>query len=212
MGITIAAIVIAFALSKSKEPQEKSAVVERPSQPGEALPVLFQVPDFTLTNQQGKEISAADLRGQVWLADIIFTSCAGPCPDMTRRIADLQSAIPSNAPVKFVTLTTDPGTDTPSVLAAYGRRFQADPQRWHFLTGSKKQIGDLAIRGLKLTSLEKEPEKQENPNDLFVHSTMFVLVDGQGRARAVFESEDPEMRGKVLQALAKLGVNLAVEK
>src|SRR5262249_25796619 len=139
-----------------------------------------------------------------WLADIIFTRCAGPCPEMTRRMAKLQAAIPAAQPVKLVTLTTDPDHDTPSVLLAYSKRFDADPARWHFLTGTKKQIADVAVRGLKLTLLDKQPQQQENPNDLFIHSTLFVLVDRHGRARAVFESDDAELQSKVLQALGQL--------
>jgi protein SCO1/2 len=157
-----------------------------------------------LTNQDGRAVSAVDLRGQLWLVDIIFTRCAGPCPEMTRRLADLQTLIPTNQPVRFVTLTTDPEHDTPAVLQAYGRRFGAQAGRWELLTGSKKQIADLAVRQLKLVALEKERDKQETPDDLFIHSTLFVLMDKQGRARAVFESDDATLRDKVLQAIHRL--------
>ena len=168
------------------------------------LPVLFEVPDFALTNQSGQVVTRSNLRGQVWIADIIFTLCGGPCPEMTRRMADLQAAIPAEQPVKFVTLTTHPEHDTPPVLQSYARRFLAQPGRWHFLTGTKRQIADLAVGGLKLTALEKEAEKQENLNDLFIHSTIFVLIDQQGRARATFESDDPAMKSKLLPAVMKL--------
>jgi protein SCO1 len=205
MAITIVAIVVAFVISRQRNSKETgSSPAANQLQAGKSLPVLFQVPDFSLTNQNGKIVSATDLRGKVWLADIIFTSCAGPCPEMTRRMADLQASIVETASFKLVTLTTHPEVDTPAVLAAYGRRFQADAERWHFLTGSKKQIVDLAIGGLKFTSIEKEPAQQENPNDLFIHSTLFVLVDKQGRARGLFENEDPEMKPKVLWAVAQL--------
>src|SRR5947208_2333890 len=123
---------------------------------------------------------------------------------MTRRMAELQAALPTNRPVICVTLTTDPEHDTPAVLQAYSRRFGAQAGRWHFLTGTKQQIADLAVRGLKLTALDKEPEKQENANDLFIHSTLFVLLDKQGRARAVFESDDTDLKSNVLQAIDRL--------
>jgi protein SCO1 len=196
--LTVASIVIAFLIGQTR----------RQKQP--TLDVLFQVPDFTLTNQAGQPFGSANLRGHVWLAEIIFTKCAGPCPRMTERMAQLQAAIPPDKAVRFVTLTTDPEYDTPSVLDAYSRRFKAQPERWHFLTGTKQQIADVAVRGLKLTALEKEMAERENPNDLFIHSTLFVIVDKRGKARAVIETEPsegeapPEVKTAVLPIIDRL--------
>lgn len=159
---------------------------------GPRLPVLFQVPPFTLTNQQGRVFNSDELRGKVWLADIIFTHCAGPCPRMTQRMAELQAAVSTDKKVRFISLTTDPENDTPAVLATYAKRFGASPDRWQFLTGSKQQIADVAVRGLKLTTLPKDVAKMENPNDLFIHSTILVVIDKRGRARASIETEPAE--------------------
>ena len=65
--------------------------------PGQPLPVIGQIADFTLTNQNGRAVSLADLRGQVWVADIIFTRCPGPCLRMTRQMKALQDALPPAA-------------------------------------------------------------------------------------------------------------------
>jgi len=207
IALTIAAIVLAFVVKEriqSRTSSKDEANLAASESADGPLPVLFEVPDFALTNQNGQVTTRASLRGQLWLADIIFTRCAGACPEMTRRIAALQSAIPATQPVKFVTLTTDPGNDTPSVLQRYARQFGAQADRWYFLTGSKKQIADLAVHGLKLTALDKEASQQENPNDLFIHSTIFVLIDKRARARAVFESDDEAMKPKVLAAIERL--------
>jgi protein SCO1/2 len=156
------------------------------------LPVLFPVADFTLTNQSGRPFGVANLRGHVWIAEVIFTRCGGPCPRMTQRMAELQGAIPADKPVRFVTLTTDPEFDTPPVLNSYARRYKADPARWQFLTGSKPQMAEAIVRGLKLTAQGQEPAKMQNANDLFIHSTILLAVDKQGRARAVIETEPAE--------------------
>ena len=92
---------------------------------GSVLPVIGTVADFSLTNQLGQTVSLAHLRGKVWVADIIFTRCPGPCATMTQRMSELQSALSPNQPVQFVSLTTDPGFDTPSVLKKYAERFKA---------------------------------------------------------------------------------------
>lgn len=151
-------------------------------------PVLGQVADFVLTNQAGCQVTLSHLLGKPWIADIIFTRCAGPCPLMTRKLSELQARLSAESPVQLVTLTTDPGFDTPAVLAKYGERFEARSNRWTFLTGAKAQIGRLAIDSLKLTAIEKKPEERADDADLFVHSTMFVLVDKLGRLRGVYQT------------------------
>lgn len=158
------------------------------STPKPALPVIGSIADFALTNQAGQFVSLADLRGRVWVADIIFTRCAGPCPRMTRQMQSLQAALPADSRAKLVTLTTDPGFDTPEVLKKYADRFKANADRWLFLTGAKQQLAALGIDSLKLTAVEKKPEERTDADDLFIHSTIFVVVDQQARLRAAFET------------------------
>lgn len=207
MGLTMVAIVVAFILKERKSTVTSLDGVELKDIGGGAggpPPVLFDVSDFALTNQTGAVVTRSNLLGKVWLADIIFTRCAGPCPEMTRRMAELHGAIPPQSPVAFVTLTTDPLFDTPQVMLSYARRHGAQPGRWHFLTGTPRQIADFAVQGLKLTALDKEASKQVDPNDLFIHSTIFVVVDKRGRARAVLESDDPALKVKALGLIQQL--------
>ena len=204
--LTIIAIVVAFVVKERSRRSDSPNGIEL-KQTGAAsgvLPVLFEVPDFSLTNQTGKSIGRNHLLGRVWIADIIFTRCAGPCPEMTRRMAELQTTISTKSPVSFVTLTTDPLHDTPPVMAGYARRFMAQPERWHFLTGTPKQIADFAVGGLKFTTLDKELSEQSDGNDLFIHSTIFVVMDKKGRARAVLESDEASFKAKALGIVQKL--------
>jgi protein SCO1/2 len=122
------------------------------------------------------------------VADIIFTRCPGPCLKMSRQMKELQTRFPANSQAKMITLTTDPDFDTPPVLKSYAARFDADPNRWIFLTGTKPQIASLAIGSLKLTAIEKKTEERESPDDLFVHSTIFVVIDKKGQLRGIFET------------------------
>src|SRR5436190_9840313 len=77
------------------------------------LPIYGQVSGFTLTNQLGSAVSLRDLAGHVWIADIIFTRCPGPCMRMTRQMNELQAALPPRTQARLVSLTTDPDFDTP---------------------------------------------------------------------------------------------------
>jgi protein SCO1 len=166
---------------------------------GPPLPVLGQVAPFSLTNQDGQTISLSSLRGHVWVADVIFTRCAGPCLKMSRQMKQLQDALPPGGGVRLVSLTTDPGYDTPKVLKTYGQRFGADNARWMFLTGTKQQLADLETGSLKLSALAKKPGEQQDPVDLFIHSTIFVVVDKQGGLRAFFETTGDQVDPQKVQ-------------
>lgn len=152
------------------------------------LPVLGQIANFTLTNQNGQVTTLADLTNHVWIADIIFTRCAGPCPRMTRQMESLQDALPPTSQAKLVTLTTDPDFDTPPVMKKYGERFHADSNRWTFLTGTKKEIAALASGSLKLSAMPVKAEEQKDSADLFIHTTIFVVVDKHAQLRGAFET------------------------
>ena len=194
LGLTTALLVLAFLL----------AALNLRAGLGKPLPVISQVADFTLTNQNGQAVTLADLRGRVWVGDIIFTRCPGPCLKMTRQMRELQQSLPSGSHARLVTLTTDPEFDTPAVLKTYAGRFGADLNRWCFLTGLKPQIAALGRDSLKLTAIEKKPEDRQSPDDLFIHSTIFVLVDKKGQVRGVYETTgegvDPSQVQKQLLA------------
>jgi protein SCO1/2 len=152
------------------------------------LPVISQIADFTLTNQDGKITTLADLTNHVWVADIIFTRCAGPCPVMTTKMHGLQLLLPQASTAKLVTLTTDPDYDSPALIKKYGEHFGADFSRWTFLTGTKTEIAALASGSLKLSAVPVKAEDQKNSADLFIHTTIFVVVDKHAQLRAAFET------------------------
>jgi cytochrome oxidase Cu insertion factor (SCO1/SenC/PrrC family) len=168
------------------------------------LPVISQIPAFSLTNQDFRTFTKLSLLGRVTLADIVFTRCGGPCPEMTRKMSELQTALPADRAIQFLTLTTDPGFDTPEVLKRFGARFNADFNRWSFVTGPKIEIARLAVDGLKLVAEEKPAPTRTSAEDLFIHSTIFVVVDKQGQLRGSFDSSEPDFQKRVRAAVKKL--------
>jgi len=156
----------------------------------EQLPVIRAVPEFSLTDQEGRTVTNADLRGKIWIADFIFTRCAGPCPLMTARMLEMQKALVKTPEVKLVSVTVDPEYDTPEVLKAYAEANFADPERWKFLTGDKVVIEKLVTEGF----MQHLSEEGGEP----VHGTMFLIVDGNGMVRSARMLEDPELIPKVL--------------
>ena len=189
--ITVVAIAVAFAWGRLQERGLRRS-----------LDVLGQVPDFTLTNQFGQRVSLSNLLGQVWVADVIFTRCPMSCERMTQRMHALENDLSARLPVKFVSVTADPGFDSPEVLKAYAERHKVDPSRWHFLTGIKRDVYGLSVGGLKFAVVENE--SKTIPDDLFVHSTQFALIDKQGRIRGYFEGTEEADRKQLLLAVKKL--------
>ncbi len=149
-------------------------------------------PDFTLKDTQGKPFGSSMLRGTVWVADFIFTSCAGQCPQMTNRMRLLQERLPQS--VQLVSITVDPERDTPSVLARYASEYGAQPGRWHFLTGDKTAIQHLTMEGFHLGYADGGPKEEP-----IIHSVRFILVDQQGEIRGYYDAADQASLDRLVQ-------------
>ena len=178
--------------------------------PGDlALPVG----DFTLTDQDGREVRAADLAGKVWVASFIFTRCGGPCPRVTATMATLQDAFADRPDVRLATFTVDPEYDAPEVLKNYAGRFGAESGRWLFLTGPPVEVNRVLRDGFHVGA-EKVPGAA--PAEAVTHDTHLAVVDRRGRIRAYFpglaDAEDGDslrefqqqqaaLRGKVAELL-----------
>jgi protein SCO1/2 len=158
------------------------------------LPSLGLVPDFTLTGETGKSFGSADLDGKIWVADFFFTTCQGPCPRMSTQMSGVQKAVERYPEVHLVSFTIDPRTDTPPVLAAYARRYKANPERWHFLTGTPGALNRLSYDTFHLGPVDGSLQ----------HSTRFVLIDGSRRIRAYYLTAEKESIPQLLSDIEKL--------
>ena len=144
-----------------------------------AKEATVKVPDFNLTNQQGELLALSDMMGKIWIADFIFTNCPTICPAMTSEMARLQSEFVA-APLYFVSFSVDPERDTSEVLSRYAKAYGADDRRWHFLTGEKEGIYELAKDGFSLAAGHNGSE--------ILHSTRFVLIAPDGNIYGRYDS------------------------
>lgn len=148
------------------------------------LPSYGLIPFFTLTDQSGAEFRSVEaLHGKVWIADFIFTHCAGPCPMMTSRMRKLQDAIEGESGIRLISFTVDPARDTPEVLADYARQFKAHEGQWFFLTGTQDALNQLSRHAFKLGDVDGNLE----------HSTKFALIDKFGRLRGYYSATSAEI-------------------
>lgn len=143
------------------------------------LPVLERPPltDFVLTERSGKKFRSKDLRGKVWVASFFFASCPMSCTKQNMKVQELQEEFGPKG-VTFVSITCDPETDTPLVLAEYADRFGADEQQWLFLTGNQDYIQRV---GKDIFQVSVEPN---------THSEQLMVVDREGKLRHYFHWGD----------------------
>ena len=148
-------------------------------------PVMFELPEYERVDQTGQPFTEETLEGQVWVASFIFTSCPSTCPKVTRSMMELQKLYEMHeVPVKLVSFTVDPETDTPEVLKRYADTIGADPERWSFVTGELDAISELAGEGFRLGVGDKQP--LEGGRYDIAHSTKLVLVDDRGGVRGYY--------------------------
>ena len=115
----------------------------------EEQPITFgSIPDFELIERSGRTVTRAELDGQIWVADFIFTNCGGTCPMMTYQMGKLNQALPDN--VRLVSFTVDPTRDTPEILSNYALKNEVEGDRWLFLTGERDAMYQLAQQGFHL--------------------------------------------------------------
>ena len=152
-------------------------------------PVLAELPAYALTSQDGEAFGSEQLRGHVYVANFIFTTCRSMCPGLTRAMASLQDKFEQiDVDIRLVSFTVDPATDTPERLEAYAEEYGADTSRWTFLTGSEEELEDLIVNGF-MTAVG-EPQRDGAGMIDIAHSAKFILIDRDGQIRGYYDSDE----------------------
>lgn len=153
-------------------------------------PVIATLPDFRLTDQEGRDFARADLEGRVWVANFFFTRCTSICPLLTRAVDRLSTHFHDKGieDVAFISISVDPAWDTPERLRDYARTHGIDPGRWKLLTGSPEEVRSLVVGGfLKPIG---EPETVDGSLVDIAHSGELALVDPAGGLRGYYGIDD----------------------
>jgi protein SCO1 len=172
------------------------------AKPLEGLQRYGSVPQFSLIERSGKTTTLADLRGTIWIADFIYTTCQDTCPMQTAAMAQLQEQWKDRAGLKLVSFSVDPEKDTTDVLSRYADRYKADSQRWLFLTGTKEEIGRLVQEGFRLSAVALSSDG--NKDSVIMHSPRFVLIDKHAEIRGYYDSRDQQALERLKNDLATL--------
>ncbi len=168
------------------------------------------IADFQLTERSGRTICKEDLVGHPWVVSFIFTNCAGPCFRVTSAMRRLQDEFLKDSDLRLVTITVDPERDTPAQLAKYADGFEADPERWLFLTdptGQRDKIYPL-IQGSFLQRVEEAQGEMREPGYEIIHTNNVLLVDErgvvQGKWLSTYEAEFDQLRRELKKRFRKM--------
>lgn len=168
IGISLVVLVFGiWAVPKIVAKFQKSDLVE-----------IGPVPAFELTNQDGKKISDKDYLGKVYVVEFFFSTCPTICPVMNRNLLGLQEQFYGNPEFGIASITINPEHDTPAVLKEHAAELGAKHYNWHFLTGDREYIFNLAKKGFNLYA----GQNNQAPGG-FEHSGLFALVDKDGKIR-----------------------------
>ena len=137
-----------------------------------------KVPEFAFLNQDSIIISNEDFNKKVYVAEFFFTSCPSICPIMNKNMKRIENRFGNRQDFGIASFSIDPIKDTPSVLKAYAESYDVFSQNWHFLTGEKDKIYNLANEGFNIFA-------SVNPRVAggFEHQGYFALIDKNGFIR-----------------------------
>ena len=168
---------------------------------GDASGGARQLVEFNLMERDGRTVTREDLRGKFLVVNFVHTGCSISCAVVNRRMAEVQKLSAGQGDVQLLSLTVDPGTDTPAVLSKFAGQFGADAQRWWFLTGTKPSV----YRVIESSFLARDTNSiyQAMPGG-FLKADHIALVDREGVVRKFFPGMKSESVAGIMKALDEL--------
>ncbi|HMS08425.1 MAG TPA: SCO family protein [Pyrinomonadaceae bacterium] len=174
-------------ISAAPNPDMQQPEIKEPEQVGK------EVPNFTLTDQDGKRFSLRDYRGKVLAVTFIYRECPLPefCIKMSRNFSDAALKLNADAEnkdkIRLLSISFDPGRDTPAKLREYGIGYLGNPEKpdftvWKLAVGPDAEVRKIAdFFGLKY-------EIDEQDKAQFNHSLVTAVIDREGKVAKMLPS------------------------
>jgi protein SCO1/2 len=160
------------------------------------------VDTFSFIDQDGKLFTHRNVEGKICVVEYFFTTCEGICPKMNDQMTRVAAAYRGQSDVAILSHTVDPQTDTVAQMKRYAESLDADPAQWHFLTGNKQALYNMAINSYLVTAVEDTSKKDVLPE--FIHSEKFVLVDKEKHIRGVYDGTNAKDVDKLIKDITEL--------
>jgi len=158
---------------------------------------------FSMTNQDGNTVTINDVKGKIHVAEYFFTHCGSICPIMNKQMQRVHRKFKSNNNVKILSFTVDPENDTVQRMKWYANKHNASGNNWHFLTGDKEELYQLARKSY----FTLKPAEARNLGDAgsdFIHTNNFVLVDRELRIRGYYDGTNQAEVTKMMRDMELL--------
>ena len=161
--------------------------------------IYHTISSFQLLNQDSVWITNQSMYGKVYVADFFFTSCPTICPIMSKHMLLIYEKYKDNDQVRILSHSIDPDFDQVPVLKHYAEALEIEGETWHFLTGHRKEIYDLALNSYFSVVVEDDQAQGG-----YLHSGNFLLVDTHQRIRGVYDGTSEESVEVLLKDIQRL--------
>ncbi|MES2131696.1 MAG: SCO family protein [Bacteroidota bacterium] len=161
--------------------------------------VYHTIQPFFFTNQYHENITEKTIENKIYVADFFFATCQSICPQMSSQLVHVQNAFKTDKDVLILSHTVNPMHDTVEVLNGYAQSYGAIKDKWHFLTGSKKEIYALAKDSYLVNALQDDGTPEG-----FLHSELFILIDTHKRIRGMYDGTDSVAVKKLIEDIKLL--------
>ena len=156
--------------------------------------VYHTVGNFKFVNQHKDTVSQKTIENKIYVADFFFATCQTICPQMSTSLIRVQENFKTDKDFLILSHTVNPSHDSSEVLFAYAGKYGAIKNKWHFLTGNKKEIYALALNDYLVNALEDDGSVEG-----FLHSELFLLIDKQKRIRGMYDGTDSIAVNKLIE-------------
>ncbi len=156
--------------------------------------IYHQIASFNLTNQIGQVVNQNTTKNKIYIANFFFASCQSICPMMSNQLQEVQKAFLADDSVLILSHSVNPLHDTVAILNNYADTYGAKTNKWHLLTGNKKQIYDLAKTSYLVNAFEDDGSPEG-----FLHSELFLLIDKKSRIRGMYDGTNTAEVKKLIE-------------
>jgi cytochrome oxidase Cu insertion factor (SCO1/SenC/PrrC family) len=148
--------------------------------------------EFEFVERSRSAVKSEDLRGEPYVVCFFFTTCPGTCSRQSSKMQLLQNKF-KNKPIKFVSISVDPKIDTPEVLSEYADKYQAEKNRWLFLTGKLEHVIQVGTEKFFLSHVSERG-----------HPDRFTLVNAEGDAVGSYDWRDLDEYDQLIEHMNEL--------
>lgn len=161
---------------------------------------IHTIPVFSFTDQNGETITEKSVDGKIYVADFIFTRCAGICPKMTSNMHILQEKFKDDGDILLLSHSVTPDIDLVPVLKKYAAEKGIIGNKWHLLTGNKDEIYTLARKQY----YAGDSIGYYQTGNEFLHTENFLLIDKHRRIRGVYNGTLPIEMDRIIDDIKTL--------